>query len=74
MDSWGEKASMITHTNPRGGLKWPSAVTRLTAMFTSVLMSHLAVFKYRIESARDAQWPFWDLVSVNNTKLKLKFV
>ena len=36
-----------THTNPRGRLKWPSAITRLTAHCTCGLMSDLVICRHK---------------------------
>ena len=47
-----DKVSILTHrptcpTNPWGALKWSYAITRLTAHFTSDLMSDLVTCKFR---------------------------
>ena len=55
-------------TNPRGRLKWPYAVTRLTAHFMCGLMSDLVICKFRKSMViHDVECPYWDQVSLNNT-------
>ena len=46
---WGDKVSTLTHTYPHKSLrkiKWPSAITRLTAQFKGGLMSGLVIYKH----------------------------
>ena len=48
----GDKTSMLTHAYPhipRGRLKWPSAITNLTAHFTCCLMAALVMCKHDSE-------------------------
>ena len=43
------KVSMLTHTyqdKPLRNIKWPFEITRLTAYFTTDLMSNLAICKH----------------------------
>ena len=72
----GDKVSMLTHTydsddtntNPRGKLKWPYAITRLTAHFVCGLMYDLVRCKFRKSMViHDTKCPYWDQVSLNNT-------
>ena len=48
-----------THTNPRGRLKWPSAVTRLTPHFMCALVSDRMICKLKeYDIIYDAKCPF----------------
>ena len=63
----GDKVSMLTRTNPWGRLKWPSAITRLTAHFMCGLMSDMVICKFRKSMViHDTECPYWDQVSLNN--------
>ena len=63
---------MYTHTNPWGRLKWPYAITRLTAHFVCGLMADLVICKSRKSMVvHDTECPYWDQVSLNNTKPNL---
>ena len=60
--------SIHTYTNPRGRLKWPCAITRLTTHFMCGLMSDLVICKFRKSMViHDAECPHWDQVSLDNT-------
>ena len=62
-----------TCTNPWELLKWPTAITRLTAHFICGLMSALVIWKQRKEDGNT--WYRMSLLGpsvANNTKLKLK--
>ena len=66
-----------THSNPWGRLKWPYAITRLTAHFMCGLMSDLLHCEFKeYDVLYDAESPYWDQASLSNIKLKqqLKFV
>ena len=52
----GDKVSMLTHANPWGRLKWPSAIIRLQGHFTCGLMHDLAICKHRIEYGHTWHW------------------
>ena len=65
----GDKVSMLTHTYPHKPirLKWPYAITRLTAHIMSGLMSDLVICKFRKSMVtHDTKCPYWDQVSLNN--------
>ena len=53
--------------NPRGRLKWPYTITRLTASFMCGLMSDVVKCKFRKSMViHDTKCPHWDQVSLNN--------
>ena len=62
----------IPTQNPRGRLKWPYTITRLTAHFMCGLMSNLVICKFRKSMViHDTECPYWDQVSLNNTNQTL---
>ena len=71
----GEKVSVLNHTyhtNPWGRLKWPYAITRLTANFMCGLISNLMIFKFRKSMViHDTECPHWDQVLLNSTNQTL---
>ena len=55
-------------TNRHLLLKWPYAITTLTANFTCGLLSDLMICKFRKSMVRhDTKCPYWGQVSLNNT-------
>ena len=71
----GNKLNMLTHIYSRKHMrkiKWPSAITRLTAHFTCGLRSDL-VFAWKGKSMiiHDTECPCWDQVLLNITHSKL---
>ena len=59
---------ICTHTNLWGKLKWPYAITRLTAHYMCGLRSDLVICKFRkCMVIHDTECPYWDQVSLNNT-------
>ena len=56
------------HTNLWGKLKWPYAISRLTAHYMCGLMSDLVICNFRKSMVmHDTECPYWDQVSLNNT-------
>ena len=49
-------------------LKWPYAITKVTAYFVCGLKSDLVIYKFRKNMVtRDSRCPYWGQVSLNNT-------
>ena len=60
--------AIYTHTNLRGKLKWPYAITRLTAHYMCGLRFDLVICNFRkCMVIHDTECPYWDQVSLNNT-------
>ena len=60
---------MYTHTNPWGKIKWPYAITKLTAHFMYGLIFDLMFYNFRKNVViRDTECPYWNQVSWSNTK------
>ena len=57
-----------THTNTWGRLKWPYAITIMTAHFVRGLISDMVICKFRkFMVIHDTECPFWEQVSLNKT-------
>ena len=63
---WGDKASMLTHTYPHKPLSSHQADSQL--MCGLMFDLDLVISKFRKSMVtHDAEFPYWDQVSLNNT-------